>query len=155
MDYSASSVASPRGVILPAAIGGSVAGTLDITSAFITYGWGIPKSIASGLLGAQAFHGGAAVWVLGVCLHFLIMFVIAAIYCLAARKWDFLKDHFVICGAFYGMGVFLVMELIVLPLSAVPFPVGPFTVAALIQGLLVHMILIGLPIAACNWKFSA
>ncbi len=46
------------------------------------------------------------------------------------------------------------MNLIVLPLSAVPFKVGPFTVRAMIQGLLVHMFLIGLPISFSLRQFS-
>jgi uncharacterized membrane protein YccF (DUF307 family) len=45
------------------------------------------------------------------------------------------------------------MNLIVLPLCALHVT-GPYTLAGLIQGLLVHMFLIGLPIAFSAWKFS-
>jgi hypothetical protein len=91
--------------------------------------------------------GGLATWLLGVGLHFVIAFSAAAVYSAASRKLEFLKPHWFVCGLFYGIAVFLVMNLIVLPLSAVPFKVGPFAVAVLIQGLLVHMVLIGLPIS--------
>ncbi len=143
-----------RPILLAILIGGLAAGAFDLTSAFITYGWGVPRGIASGLLGARAFQGGVATWILGVVLHFVIAFSAATAYCLASRKLEFLRDHFFVCGLFYGIAIFLVMNLIVLPLSAVPFKVGPFTVRAMIQGLLVHMFLIGLPISFSLRQFS-
>jgi hypothetical protein len=133
--------------------GGAIAGTLDLISAFIFYGWGVPRAIASGLMGAQALRGGAGTWLLGVFLHFFIAFSAATIYCVSTGRLQFLKQHFLVCGLFYGIAVFLVMNLIVRPLSAVPHKTGTFTAAALIQGLLVHMVLIGLPISISAWKF--
>jgi len=138
---------------LAIAWGGATAGTLDLISAFITYGWGVPRAIASGLMGAQAFRGGLPTWLLGVFLHFFIAFSAATIYCVSSERLKFLKEHFLVCGLFYGIAVFLVMNLIVRPLSAVPHKTGTFTAAALTQGLLVHMVLIGLPISISAWKF--
>ncbi len=134
--------------------GGLVAGALDAASAFLTFGWGMTRGIASGVLGARALTGGTGVWLLGLALHLTIALGAAAIYYLASRRLDFLREHFVVCGIFYGIAIYLVMNLVVLPLSAVPFPVGPFTVKSMIQGLMVHMILIGLPIAASTRIFS-
>jgi hypothetical protein len=152
---SMSAAAAPRtatlaqrpGALLPIVVGGLTAGALDATAAFITFGSGMPRGIASGLLGAKAFQGGAATWILGLLLHFFIAVGAAAVYWLASRRLGFLRTHFFVCGLFYGIAVFLVMNLVVLPLSAVPFRVGPFTVAGLYQGLLVHMFLVGLPIS--------
>jgi hypothetical protein len=139
---------APRpNALLPIAAGGLIAGALDAATAFITYGWGMPRGIAGGLLGAQAFHGGIGTWILGLLLHFFITLCAAAVYWLASRKLEFLKTHFFVCGLFYGIAVFLVMNLVVLPLSALPGPIGPFTVAGLYRGLLVHMFLVGLPIS--------
>jgi hypothetical protein len=140
-------------VLLAILVGGLVAGAFDLTAAFITYGWGVPRGIASGLLGAKAFQGGLGTWMLGVVLHFLIAFSAAAIYCLSSGKLGFLKEHFFVCGLFFGIAIFLVMNLIVLPLSAVPFDTHTFKLAGLIQGLLVHMFLIGLPISLSAWRF--
>jgi magnesium-transporting ATPase (P-type) len=141
-------------LLLPIIVGGFVAGAFDLIAAFITFGWGVPRAIASGLLGSRAFQGGTATWILGVFLQFFIAVSAAAVYCLASRKLRFLRDHFLVCGLFYGVAIYLVMNLIVLPLSAVPFKVGPFTVAAMRQGLLVHMLIIGLPISASLRRFS-
>jgi hypothetical protein len=142
-----------RNLLVSILVGGSVAGALDLTSAFITYGWAVPRAIASGLLGGKALHGGLAIWLFGVVLHFFIAYSAAAVYCLSSAKLEFLKDHFLVCGLFYGIAVFLVMNLIVLPLSAVPWKIGPFPLPALIRGLLVHMLLIGLPIAVSARKW--
>jgi hypothetical protein len=131
--------------------GGLVAGSIDAALAFHSFGWGMAKGIASGLLGKAALSGGPGIWLLGLALHFAIAFGSAAVYCAAARKLLFLRSSFVICGLAYGICIYLVMNLVVVPLSAFPFPVGPFTVEALRSGLLVHMFFIGLPIsAACR-----
>ena len=134
--------------------GGLAAGTLDAALAFALYGWGMPRGIASGLIGREAFQGGAGTWALGLVLHFTIALIAAAIYGLSSRRLEFLRVHFVICGLFYGIAVYLVMNLVVLPLSAYPLPVGPFTVAALWKGLLGHMLVIGLPISTGVSRFS-
>ena len=143
-----------KSALLAIGAGGLVAGAFDLTSAFITYGWGVPRAIASGVLGSRAFQGGTGTWLLGVLLHFVIAFGAAAIYCAASRKLDFLKQHFLVCGLFFGIAVYLVMNLVVVPLSAAPFRGRPFTEAAMIQGLLIHMFLIGLPISLSTAKLS-
>lgn len=150
---------SRRSPVLPAIVtGGLIAGTLDAISAFLTFGWGMTYGIASGLLGAKAFPaaggGGPAIWLLGLTLHFVIALSAAAIYGGASRRLPFLKEHPLVCGAFYGIGVFIVMNLVVLPWSAVPFPIGPFSVKALRIGLLMHVVLIGLPISGSAWFFA-
>jgi hypothetical protein len=139
--------ARPR-ILAAVLAGGLVAGSIDAALAFHEFGMVMPKGIASALLGKAAFSGGPGVWLLGITLHFAIALASAAIYCAAGRKLEFLRSSFVICGLAYGIVIFLVMNLVVLPLSAFPFPIGPFTVSALRSGLLVHMFFIGLPISA-------
>ncbi len=151
---STSSPQPGQGILLPILVGGGVAGMLDLTSAFISYGWGVPRAIASGLLGSPALHGGLPTWILGVALQFFIALSAATVYCLSSRRLAFLKEHFFVGGLFYGIAVFLVMNLIVVPLSAAPFKSTTFKLTGLIQGLLVHMFLIGLPIAYSARKFS-
>jgi len=142
-------------VLLPALIGGIAAATLDATSAFLTFGWGMPRAIASGLLGASAFKGGAGAWVLGLAAHYSILIAAASLYGLASRRLPFLRVNYVVCGLFYGIAIYLVMNLIVLPLSAVPFPVGPFTVATLRHDMIMQMLLVGMPISLSFRLLSA
>jgi hypothetical protein len=140
--------------------GGLLAGVGDILFAFIFY-WlrngispvRILQSIASGLLGAQAREGGLASAALGAVLHFVIAFTAAAIYYAASRKLGFLVRQAVLCGLLYGVVVYLVMNFVVLPLSAFPGKGVP-PLAVMIPGLLAHMLVVGLPIALAVRRYS-
>ena len=133
-------------------IGGAIAGALDITYAIgFSALRGVPpirilQSVASGLLGAPAFHGGWPTAALGLLLHFCIALLWATIFYLASRAIPFLTRHPVISGLFYGFLIYALMNLVVLPLSAFPRKVT-FPLLVLITGILVHMFCIGLPIA--------
>jgi len=134
--------------------GGLIAGALDLTQACILFGWRIPLSIAGGLLGPRAVHGGIATYVLGVLLHFFIALSFAAVYYAASRELVFLTEHPLVCGLFYGAAVEVVMGYIVLPLSALHAR-GPYELHDVIQGLLVHMVVVGLPISFSVWRFAS
>src|SRR5882762_3150325 len=135
-----------RNALLAIAVGGGIAGTLDLLQACILFGWKIPLVIAGGLLGRQAFHGGVGTYVLGILLHFFIACSAAAIYYAATRKLGFLLEHPLVCGLFFGMAVELVMSYAVLPLSALHSR-GPYELHDVILGLVVHMVVVGLPIS--------
>ena len=139
--------------LLAIAVGGVIAGTLDLLQACILFGWDIPLSIAGGLLGRQAVHGGAGTYILGVLLHFFIACSAAATYYAASRKLRFLTEHPLVCGLFFGAAVEEVMSLVVLPLSALHAR-GPYELHDLIQGLLVHMVVVGLPISYSVRRFG-
>src|SRR5256886_17604006 len=115
---SAPGLSGKRNARLAIVVGGGIAGTLDLLQACILFGWNIPLVIAGGLLGREAFHGGAGTYVLGVFLHFFIACSAAAIYYAASRKLRFMTEHPLVCGLFFGAAVEEVMNLIVLPLSA-------------------------------------
>ena len=152
MNTASATTSTPRPI--PAIlVGGLIAGTIDAALAFHTFGPRMPQGIASGLIGRSAFEGGAATWILGLAIHFLIALTMAAVYYAASRKLPFLVEYPLVCGLFYGMGLYLVMNLVVVPLSAIHAR-GPIERARLIEGLLVHMVLIALPIAYSVRKFS-
>ncbi len=134
-------------------IGGGIAGTIDLLQACILFGWDIPLAIAGGLLGQRAFTGGAAMYVLGVCLHFFIALSAASIYYAASRKLPFLMHYPLVCGLFFGAAIQEVMNLVVLPLSALHAR-GPYTLHDLLLGLGVHMVVVGLPIAFSVNRFG-
>jgi hypothetical protein len=139
--------------LLAIAVGGGIAGALDLLQACILFGWDIPLAIAAGLLGPQAFHGGAGTYVLGVALHFFIACSAAAVYYAASRKLRFMTEHALVCGLFFGAAVQEVMNLVVLPLSALHAR-GPYKLHDLILGLLVHMVVVGLPISFSVRRFA-
>jgi uncharacterized membrane protein YagU involved in acid resistance len=132
------------------ALGGFLAGTLDILAAF-AMGWPrvapprVLQSIASGLLGRAAYQGGARTAALGLLLHFVIAFGAAAVYYVASRQWPVLRRRPVACGLAYGVVVYLVMNLVVLPLSQIGFRMPAWQTVALL--VVIHMVCVGLPIA--------
>jgi len=142
-----------RNALLAIAVGGGIAGALDLLQASILFGWKIPLVIAAGLLGRQAFQGGAGTYVLGVLLHFFIACSAAAVYYAASRRLSFMLEHPLVCGLFFGAAVEEVMNLVVLPLSALHAR-GPYQLHDLILGLLVHMVVVGLPIAFSVRRFA-
>jgi len=131
--------------------GGLVAGVLDLADALIFFNLrGTPpvrllQFIASGLLGNNAFRRGWAAAALGVVLHFIIAFGAAGAYVGASRFLSALILHALPCGLAYGLMVYFFMNLVVLPLSAVDM--RPFAWPVFINGILIHMLGIGLPIA--------
>jgi len=143
----------PRRALSSILLGGLVAGVFDITYAvvFSYLRRGVPpsrvlQSVASGLLGPAAYDGGAPTAALGLALHFGIALVVAAVYVFASRYLPVLVRRPVLAGSVYGLGVYAFMNLVVIPLSRVP-PRTSFPLITLATGLLVHMFLIGVPIA--------
>ena len=130
----------------PVLVGGLIAGTFDAALAFYDYGWGMPRGIAGGLLGPAARTGGTAVWSLGLFLHYFIACSAATIYYAASRKLTFLRTNPIVCGIFFGIAIFLVMNLVVLPLSAYHSG-APIPLAGMRKGIIIHMLFLGLPIA--------
>ena len=105
------------------------------------------QSVAAGAFGRDAaFSGGAMTAAAGLGFHFFIAFTITAIFFAAASRLRWLTAHPLLSGAAYGIGVYAVMNWVVIPLSRIgPRPFPPASV--FISGLLVHMFLIGATIA--------
>jgi hypothetical protein len=101
--------------------------------------------IASGALGMSAFEGGTATALVGVLFHFIISFLIAAVFIIAADRIPLLRRYVIPVSLFYGFAVFIVMNMIVIPLSATP-PIPAPTLPWLIEAILEHTLLIGLPL---------
>lgn len=134
--------------------GGVVAGTLDITYACVFWAIkaGVPaqrifQSVARGLLGAAAFRGGATTAVLGLFLHYFIATTMAVTYYFAAREWAVLRRRPLACGAVYGLCLYVVMTYVVVPLSAAGGGGGAQDRLWVALSIVVHMFLIGVPIA--------
>ena len=135
-------------------LGGLTVGTLDILDALVFFGLRgvhpqrILHSIAAGLLGRDAaIAGGWRTALLGLGLHFIIATGVVATYYLVSRGLPLLVRYPIVCGLLYGIVVFYVMQLVVLPLSATAGKAGPPTGAPLINGLLIHALGVGLPAA--------
>jgi hypothetical protein len=140
-------------------VGGGLAATFDIVYAFVISAphgvspMRVLQSVASGLLGGGAFDGGAGAAAVGLLAHYGILFAAAALYLAASHRLPWLRERAVLCGLAFGVGVYLSMNFVVVPLSAVPFEIK-YTPASLAQGFVSHAILVGLPIALAVRHFA-
>ena len=137
-----------------------VAGSMDITAALTYYPLTtgvrptrILHGIASGLLGPGAFQGGFRTAALGLALHYLIAFVWTVVFFLAAREFKGLTTNRFLVGMVYGVVVWIVMNLIVLPLSNARR--APFNLTQAAIGAVILMFCIGLPIATIVGRHQA
>jgi hypothetical protein len=129
-------------------------GTLDISYAILfsyfrsgTSPERLLQSVATGWFGRDAaFAGGAATAAAGLGFHFLIAFTITAIFFAASTRLTWLRARPFVSGPLYGIGVYAVMNYVVIPLSRIGVRPSPPPIV-LVSGLLVHMFLIGTPIA--------
>lgn len=144
-------------------LGGLIAGVLDITYAIIfsyarrgTSPVRLLQSVASGALGQSAYDHGAKAAALGLAFHFMIALIAAAVYFLASRMLRIMIARPFLCGVIYGVCVYLVMNCIVLRVSAIHATTWPWSypTSVLIGGLLIHMFGIGLPVALVVRRFS-
>jgi hypothetical protein len=129
--------------------GGLTVGVLDGLDAVVYFGIRgvspirIFQGIAAGILGRDSFQGGLRSAGLGVVLHFLIATTIVTVMCLAARRFPLLVRRPLLTGCVYGIGVWLMMNFVVIPLSAIGF--RSLTAPTVINGLLVHLVGVGIP----------
>jgi len=141
-------------------VGGLIAATFDIVQVTIFYAFKgvdwirIPQSVASGLLGKASYSGGMSTVALGYGLHYAISLVMAAVYVLAARRLDILVRRPWLMGTLYGLGLYVVMTYVVVPLSMAKG--GHFNWPSFIDGILAHTLAVGIPIAlAARWARRA
>ncbi len=140
--------ASPWYTILWAGLTCGVLDGLSATVVSALFG-GTPirlfQGIASGLLGRNAFQGGAGTAVLGILLHFTVALGAATVYYVASRRLPVLIEHALICGIAYGAAVHLFMTFVVIPLSAIGS--RPIVLRSFLAFLLVSIVVVGPSIA--------
>ena len=101
--------------------------------------------VASGLMGDAAFTGGLATALLGLILDFIMITIMAGVFIFSVDRIPLLRRNVILGSILYGFGIFIVMNLIILPLSAAPaLPAPPLWL--LIELVLQHILLIGLPL---------
>ena len=139
------------------AIGAFAVATLDMLDCVVVYGLlrGVTatqcfQGVASGLLGRASFQGGWSTVLLGGVLHLFNATVIVTVYSLASRRIPLLTRRPVLSAVVYGCLVFVVMNFVVVPLSAAG--VMRITLVNLVNGFLGHIIAVGLP---CLWVVRA
>ena len=129
-----------------------VAGSLDILSAFVDFYMstgkgpeGVLRYIASAVFGkTMARQEMEMVWY-SLTLHYLIAFLFTSFYFWLYPRIPFLSRYSLLSGVLYGIFVWLVMNLVVVPLSQAPTP--NFTFYKIIKSSLILIFMIGIPIS--------
>ena len=128
---------------------GLLVGTLDMLAAVTVYQTSpgqIFKFIASGAFGAgRAFSGGSIMVVWGVAFHYAIAFAWTIGFFFVYPWLPMLWRNKYLTGVLYGIFIWSIMNLIVIPLSAIPANTFHLTSAAIAASILI--VAVGLPIA--------
>ncbi|MEQ1755817.1 MAG: hypothetical protein ABL973_16975 [Micropepsaceae bacterium] len=167
----------------PIILGGLAAGILDIVYAFVVYGplslkmspVDVLHSVAAGWIGREAANaGGDGTALLGLATHFMIATLFAATFVEAANRFPALTARPVQWGVIYGLGLYVLMNYVVVPLSAAhasqhfaadlnevasrlqaafsaPRPKDPLMLAGTV---FTHTIFVGVPIALITRRFA-
>jgi hypothetical protein len=126
-----------------------VAGTLDGLAAVIFLGKmnfiGVFQYIASAIFGTEAFAGGIKTALIGLVLHYFIAFSFTLVFTIVSTKTPVLRKNIVLSGIIYGIVVWTIMTLLVVPLTKIP--AAPFNYERAILNAVILIFCIGLPIS--------
>ncbi|HNR08591.1 MAG TPA: hypothetical protein PKM27_14825 [Saprospiraceae bacterium] len=130
-----------------------VAGILDLAGAVVSYmisrGGGFPKKIleyiAGGWYGSAALDGSLKMNIVGGISHFFIATCWTALFYFLYPRLRFLQKSRLVSAILYGLVIWAVMNLAVLPLSAwnAPLRLMPFEAA---KAAFILIVCVGLPV---------
>jgi uncharacterized membrane protein YagU involved in acid resistance len=129
---------------------GLIAGTLDIIaaciSAYIQRGSSperLLQFVASGLFGEDAFTGGITMAIVGLVMHFMIATSWSLLFYLLYPRLALLRKNKILVGIIYGAFVWVMMNRVILPVTAIPK--SPFNPVSALIGMVILMLMIGMP----------
>ena len=139
---------SPRSLRgAPVLAGGLLVGTLDLV--FACAWWMVAadvapirifQSIGAGVYGAASFEGGLRTATVGGALHYLIATAMVFAYALAATRWRGLARQPWRWGALYGALLYVLMNYLIVPLSAAA-PPSKFNAPWVLASIAMHMLI--------------
>lgn len=138
---------------------GLIVGTLDILSAlayyFINTGeknvFIVLKFIASGIFGKEAFSAGNRMILTGLVLHYIIAFAFTIFFFLIFPKIKAFSKNKILTGVIYGIFIWIVMNLVVVPLSKIG--PQPFNMINSLINVIILIVCIGIPLSFMASKF--
>jgi hypothetical protein len=151
---------SKLGLVKLTLLSGLLVGTLDMTAAcinaYISFGLSpgrVFKYIATGILGKSAFAGDALVDLLGILMHYFVAYSWTAFFFFIYPRTNLVNQNKYITGTFYGVLIWMVMNLVVVPLSNVPKSKNGFNVnqAYINAGILI--VVIGVPLSLIAYRY--
>lgn len=144
-----------RSLVKAILITGFIAGTLDGLAAGVVSQVSFTRLfqfIASGAFGREeAFAGGTSMVLWGILFHYFIAYSWTTLFFLAYPRVPLLQRNKYVVGLLYGVFVWLIMNLVVLPMSQIVQ--REFSWVGAIRGTVVLMLMIGLPISIMANRF--
>jgi hypothetical protein len=130
-----------------------IVGTLDIIAAFAQYAIKsgkapfkpVLKFVASGVFGKQAFTTGNGMMAAGLLIHYCVAAAFTVFFFLVLVNTRFAKQQKLVTGILYGAFIWVVMNLLVLPMTNAPKLQPDFWSSA--TGMLILIVCIGLPLS--------
>lgn len=149
---------STRKFVLYILLTGFLAGTLDGLAAVLMYWLRTGKNpvmvfefIASGIYGRDAFSGEPDMQIQGLIFHYIIATGWTAIFFILYPRVERMQENILASAVGYGACIWLLMNLVVLPLSRVP--TVPFSISSAVLGMIVLMVCVGLPISYMSHRY--
>ncbi|SMD37696.1 hypothetical protein SAMN04488029_3415 [Reichenbachiella faecimaris] len=132
-------------------LSGLLIGSLDILAAFIDFyittgngPAGVLRYIASGAFGNEAFSGGSFMILWGLFFHYLIAYSFSILFFWLYRHVRWLSTYPITTVILYGIFMWIITVLIIVPISNTP-PV-PLTFLRAIKAILILIFMISLPL---------
>jgi hypothetical protein len=140
-------------------LAGIIAGALDAAAAIIDFyvatgknPAGIFKYIASGVFGKQAHLSSQSMVIFGVLFHFLIAIIFSAFYFWIYPGIKFLHKNKFASAVLYGVFVWLVMNLVVVPLTITH--ALTFQTLDVLKGIIILIVCVGMPVTFMASSYS-
>ncbi|MEZ4803394.1 MAG: hypothetical protein R2797_11530 [Gelidibacter sp.] len=129
-----------------------IAGTLDISAAFIQSYFvnnvmpsTVLQYIASGIYGSSTFSGGIGTMIVGLLVHYFIVFSCTICFFWLYPKIDFLRKSVLLNSILIALTAWIVTTRVIVPLSLIKQ--GDFVLHKALVALAILIICIGFPIA--------
>jgi hypothetical protein len=140
---------------------GLIVGTLDIVSAFVDYYIATGKNplavlpyIASGAFGDSALSGGAGMMIAGLFFHYIIAYSFTIFFFWLYPRASFFSINRILTGIGYGIFIWLVMNLVVVQLSAAPHsPIPAMKPLKILKSMGILIFMIGLPLSFIAYNY--
>jgi hypothetical protein len=143
--------ANPLAVILITSL---IAGTMDGLAAIFILAKGqaalIFKYIASAIYGKAAFAGGAGMIYTGIIFHYLIATCFTILFFVMYYFIPFLRKNIYLVTVFYGIFIWVVMNLLVLPITQVK---NVITLEGAVKNILILIVCVALPIVFMQYRY--
>ena len=143
---------SPKKGLKTIVTAGLVAGVLDGAAASLQFYLSTGRNptrvfqyIASAVFGTSAFQGGMGMAALGLIFHLFIAIGFAALFYFLFPVLIRVSKNRIVLGILYGLFIWMIMNLIVVPLTRAPRI--PFQIKGVLIGVSILILAVGIPIS--------